>query len=141
MFVGEYEHTLDPKGRVVLPAPFRAFVAERGFLTKLDDRLGLWHEEGFRVIATQMEEKVKSGEVTQSAFRNFMRNVSEVKPDAAGRITIPRELLERFGFQSQVYITGRWDRVEIIPAHVHEAEVNSVDADAELADTVRRLGL
>ncbi len=141
MFVGQYEHALDQKGRVVLPAPFRAFVAERGYVTKLDGCLGLWNEEIFREVAERWQSEVVAGRVSQKVFRNFLASVSHVKLDAAGRITLPRDLLDRLGFDTQVVITGRLDRVEIWPAEVYRSELESDDADAELAETIARLGL
>ena len=44
MFVGTFEHSLDDKGRVVLPATFRAQLVDKGFISQLDRCLGLWTE-------------------------------------------------------------------------------------------------
>ncbi len=70
-----------------------------------------------------------------------MNSVREVKLDSAGRVTLPRELLETIGFESQVVVSGLFDRVEIWPSATYTAEQDSDAADAELTEAVARLGL
>ena len=74
-------------------------------------------------------------------FRKLMNSVREVKLDSTGRITLPRELLDELGFQSQVVISGLYDRVEIWPAETYAEDLGSDDAADELAEAVARLGL
>ncbi len=141
MFVGQYEHSLDEKGRVVLPAPFRAFVAERGYITQLDGCLGMWSAEEFRQVAEKWKEEASASRISMRVFRKLMNSVSEVKLDSAGRITLPRELLDRLDFQSQVVISGLFDRVEIWPAETYANDLDTDEAAEELAEAVARLGL
>jgi DNA-binding transcriptional regulator/RsmH inhibitor MraZ len=74
-------------------------------------------------------------------FRKLMNSVREVKLDSAGRITLPRELLDELGFQSQVVISGLFDRVEIWPAESYAQDLETDEAAEELAEAVARLGL
>ncbi len=141
MFVGQYEHSLDDKGRVVLPAPFRAFVAERGYITQLDGCLGLWSAEEFRTVAETWKAEASASRISMRVFRKLMNSVREVKLDSAGRITLPRELLDALGFESQVVVAGLYDRVEIWPAETYERDLSTDQADEELAEAVARLGL
>ncbi len=141
MFVGQYEHAVDDKGRVVLPAPFRAFVAERGYITQLDGCLGLWSEDEFRQVAEKWKTESAASRISMRVFRKLMNSVREVKLDAAGRITLPRELLDELGFQSQVVISGLFDRVEIWPAETYAQDLGTQEAADELAEAVARLGL
>ncbi len=141
MFVGQYEHAVDDKGRVVLPAPFRAFVAERGYVTQLDGCLGLWSEDEFRQVAEKWKTESAASRISMRVFRKLMNSVREVKLDAAGRITLPRELLDELGFQSQVVISGLFDRVEIWPAETYAEDLDTQEAADELAEAVARLGL
>ena len=140
MFVGQYEHSLDGKGRVVLPAPFRAFVAERGYVTQLDGCIGMWSAEGFQAEAGSWRSELEEGAISLGVFRKLMNRVHEVKLDAAGRVTLPREHLEQLGFDSRVVVTGRYDRAEIWPLERFEAEQAEED-EVDFAETVRRLGL
>lgn len=140
LFVGEYEHSLDAKGRVVLPAPFRAHVAERGYVTVLDGCLGLWSESEFERIAAKAAKAVEANDMEPGAFRRMMRKVREVRLDAAGRITLPRDLLDGMGFESQVVLAGGYKRVEIWPKQVFE-ETQEIEESADsLASSIVSLG-
>lgn len=140
MFVGRYEHSLDRKGRVVLPAPFRASVAERGVVTRLDQCIGLWSEEEFQEVGAKWKAALDAGDISMKAYRKFLNDASPVKLDAAGRITIPRILLDEFEFETQVVVTGLFDRVEIWPREAYEADQGD-EAGEELAEAITRLGL
>jgi MraZ protein len=141
MFVGQYDHSLDDKGRVVVPSPFRAFVDNRAFVTRLDGCIGLWGSDDFRDVAKRWKSEMDGGNVSSRVFRKLMSGVREVKLDAAGRITLPRELLDEFGFVTQVVVAGRYDRVEIWPAERYADQLESDEASEELAETVARLGI
>ena len=82
MFVGTFEHSLDDKGRVVLPSTFRSHLAERGFVSQFDNCLGVWTEEGFADVAKRLTEKIREGLAPQDAMRAFSANAAEVKPDS-----------------------------------------------------------
>lgn len=140
MFVGEYEHSLDAKGRVVLPAPFRAHVADRGYVTVLDGCLGLWSESEFERIAAKAASAVEAGDMEPGAFRRMMRKVREVRLDATGRITLPRELLDGMGFDSQVVLAGGYTRVEIWPKQVFTETQETEEANESLSNSIGSLG-
>ena len=92
VFVGTFEHSLDDKGRVVLPSTFRSHLADKGFISQLDDCLGLWTEDGFTEVATRLTQKVRDGLAPQDAMRAFSSAAAEVRPDRQGRVTIPQRL-------------------------------------------------
>lgn len=140
VFVGQYEHSLDNKGRVVLPAPFRSYVAERGYVTQLDGCIGLWSSEGFKEVAERWKSELDSGSISAGVFRRLMGRVQEVKVDGAGRITLSKELLDTLAFESKVIVSGRYDRAEIWPLERFESEQSEED-DIEFNETVRRLGI
>jgi len=140
VFVGQHEHSLDPKGRVVLPAAFRAFVAERGYVTQLDGCIGLWGAEEFQEVARKWKSELDAGNIKASDFRKLMGRVQEVKLDAAGRITLAKELLETLNFRSKVMVNGRFDRAEIWPIERFEAEQTEA-GEEEFSEVIRRLGL
>jgi len=141
MFVGQYDHALDEKGRVVLPSPFRAFVADRGYVTLLDGCIGLWSAEKFQIVAEKWKAESEASRISMRVFRKLMNSVREVKLDSAGRINLPSELLEELNFSSQVIVSGLFDRVEIWPAEAYEKDQDTEDAAEELAEAVARLGL
>jgi MraZ protein len=140
VFVGTFEHSLDDKGRVVLPSTFRSYVADQGFLSKLDGCLGLWTKEEFESVATLMRDRMREGLVSQDALRVFFADAAEVRLDSQGRISVPQRLRDYAGFERDLVVNGRMDRVEIWSADRWNA-VSSSTADQNLANAVADLGI
>lgn len=113
MFVGTFEHSLDDKGRVVLPSTFRSQLADRGFLSQFGDCLGVWTEEDFRDLADRLTQKVRDGVASPDALRGLAANAHEVRPDSQGRITIPQRLREHAGLERDVVVIGAFERIEV----------------------------
>ena len=118
MFYGEYEHSLDKKGRLILPAKFRevaeASYIERFFMTRgLDNCLFMFPEEEWK----SQESKFKSMSFTKSQSRKFNRlyfsGAQEITFDKQGRILIPKYLKEFAGIKRDVMIIGVSNRIEI----------------------------
>ncbi len=113
-FFGRYEHSLDDKGRVILPAKFRGSFEHGGYLTQYHDRcLALWTPEEF-------EEQMGSREQTQNVSReerNLARlwsaGTQEVDLDRQGRIAIPQHLRDFARLDGDVLVHGAIDRVEL----------------------------
>lgn len=139
MFVGTFEHSLDEKGRVVLPATFRHQLAERGFVSQYQGCLGLWTEEGFRDVAERLMEKVREGAAPQHAVRAFAADATEVRPDAQGRILLPQRLREYARLDRDVVVIGALNRIEIWDAAAWRDERGEAD-DSFLA-AVTDLGI
>ena len=113
MFVGEYQHALDDKGRLVLPAAYRSVVADRGFVASLGECVGLWDDTGFERVTTSWREALRAGDLDLRTFRLLTTSVHEVRLDSAGRITVPRRLLDDLAIGREVRIVGLLDRVEL----------------------------
>ncbi len=139
MFVGTFEHSLDDKGRVVLPVTFRSHLAERGFASQFDNCLGVWTEEGFSDVAKRLTEKIREGLAPQDAMRAFSANAAEVKPDSQGRILLPQRLRDFAGLDRDVVVIGAIDRIEIWDS-ARWAQV-SARADESLINAVTALGI
>ncbi len=139
MFLGTFEHSLDDKGRVVLPSAFRSALSEGGVLAKLDDCIGLWTPEEFQNVATLLQDKVREGQVSQDALRVFAADAATVTPDSQGRISIPARLRDHSGLERELVINGRIDRVEIWSTDRWSGV--STNADSKLASAVSVIGL
>jgi MraZ protein len=114
IFVGRFEHTLDPKGRVVLPAAFREHLAAGGFVTQgLDRCLSVWTHDEFEREASEMVQKMKDGRITRAAFRAFSSGASEIKPDGQGRIAIPTDLRRYAELRKDLVVIGAISSIEI----------------------------
>jgi MraZ protein len=118
MFYGEYEHTLDRKGRLIIPSKFRealkeAYV-EKLYITRgLDKCLFIFSEEEWKM----QESKFRSMPFTKSEHRKFNRIIfsgaQDMVPDKQGRILLPSYLKEYASVKKEVFFIGVSNRIEI----------------------------
>jgi MraZ protein len=139
VFVGTFEHSLDGKGRVVLPSTFRNDLAGKGIVSQYENCLGVWTVEGFGEVASRLTDKVREGKATHNAVRAFAANAVQVEPDTQGRILIPQRLRDFAGLERDVVIIGAIDRIEIWNAERWQAV--STEADQSLLNAVTGLGI
>lgn len=139
MFLGTFEHSLDDKGRVVMPSAFRSDLADGGVLAKLDDCIGLWTPEEFEKVANLLQERLRDGQVSQDALRVFAADAATVRPDSQGRISLPQRLRDHSGLERELVINGRLDRVEIWS--VERWAGVTTNADSKLASAVSVIGI
>src|SRR2546423_13193239 len=114
MYLGTFEHALDTKGRVILPAKFRDRLENGAFLAKsVDGCLSLYDAEGFERVAHDMQEQARRGALERNAVRSFAAGAAEATPDRQGRITIPQHLRTFAELERDVVVTGALNRIEI----------------------------
>ena len=118
MFYGEYSHSIDRKGRLILPSKFREAAkgnfVERFFVTRgLDTCLFMFSEEEWR----SQEQKFKSISFTKQESRIFNRlyfsGAVDVTPDRQGRILLPQYLKDFAQIKKDVMVVGVSNRIEI----------------------------
>ena len=140
MFVGQFEHQLDDKGRVVLPPSFRGSIADQGFVTRTGQRIGLWDRPNFDLVLERWRSEREQGLFSARVYRKLLAGVSQVRCDSAGRITLPKELLAGFVLGDKVVLAGLVSMVEIWPTELFHAEHSTEEADAEVSEALERLG-
>ena len=113
VFVGSHEHTIDGKGRLILPSGFRSHLADGAFVTPLDSCLAILPVEEFERMARRLETQVSEGKVDVNALRSFSAQADMVVPDAQGRMRILPHLRALAGLEREVIVTGAIRRVEI----------------------------
>lgn len=144
-FIGTYEHGLDEKGRMVLPARIRAQLGESGVIAKLDDCIGLWTPEGFDEVAAVFEDAVEDAKTPEArkkamrAFRRFVGDAAEITPDQQGRIVVTPTLREYANLGSEIVIKGLIRRAEIWNRATWLAAAE--EDDAAVASTVSERAL
>jgi len=141
MFMGEYNHTIDPKGRVIVPVKFREKLGDSFVVTKgLDNCLQVMDEHEWSAL----EEKVRSLPITDKQARAFSRflfaGATEVEVDKQGRILIPQVLREYAGLEKDVVLVGSASRVEIWSKSKWDAAGDEFNID-EIAEHMQNLGL
>ena len=133
LFTGSFEHSVDDKNRLVLPAVYRPRLADGAYLGPLDGYLGLWPEDGFEAVLDKFDDGVDLGIVSPEARDAFQAASFPVQPDGQGRIAVPKALREFAGLAGPVMVVGarlrlgvwardRWDRrQESIPGGPDDA--------------------
>ncbi|HRZ39971.1 MAG TPA: division/cell wall cluster transcriptional repressor MraZ [Candidatus Omnitrophota bacterium] len=123
MFYGEYSHSIDRKGRLILPARFRDVCLENGiekfFVTRgLDKCIFMFSQDEWRI----QEQKFKSMPFTKRESRNFNRlffsGAIDIIPDKQGRFVVPQYLKTYAQIDQQVVVIGVSTRIEIWAADV-----------------------
>ena len=113
-FFGRYEHALDAKGRLILPAKLRAHLGPHGFLTPhLEGCLALWTDEEFEK-EVEVRLALADGEAgARNAVRDWAAAVFEAEIDRQGRMAVPPHLRSYAGLEQEVLVIGMINRVEL----------------------------
>ena len=138
VFVGTHDHTLDDKGRLVLPVRFRSHFAESAYLSPGAGCISLWEPDLFLQMMNRLGEQVRSGEVKQQERNYVAHSSSIVRPDAQGRIVIPERLRAFASLSHDVKVCGTVDSVEIWDAANWSA--NAADMDQPVSNVFLRGG-
>lgn len=143
MFYGEYQHTVDPKGRAIVPSKFRDGLGDKFIMTKgLDNCLFVFSMEEW----ANLESKLRSLPLTSTDARSFGRflfsGAAECEVDKQGRILIPQNLREYAGLDKDIYIIGVSTRVEVWDKVKWEGYNGDLNQDpASLAEKMSLLGI
>ena len=125
MFTGEFEHSVDSKNRIFVPAKFREELGE-SFMVSRDlrgARLKIFSLEGWQdYIAPILEQERK---ISEKAMRYLHRNAVQVSPDSQGRILLTRELLAYAEIEKSTVIVGCSTYAEIWSIENWKAELES----------------
>lgn len=114
MFYGEFQHTIDPKGRVIIPSRFREDLGDKFIVTKgLDNCLFIYSMQGWEKIIAKLMEIPLTDKDGRAFVRFFTAGASECELDKQGRILIPQNLRDYAGLVKDICITGTITRVEI----------------------------
>lgn len=134
MFMGEYNHTIDIKGRLIIPSKFREILGDEFVVTKgLDGCLFVYPNEEWQAF----EEKLKTLPLTNKDARKFTRfflaGAASVEVDKQGRILLPYVLREFADLEKEVVLIGVANRIEIWNRErfVEASEYDDMDAIAE----------
>jgi len=116
MFLGRYEHTIDSKGRLIIPAKFRNELASGTVVTKGMDRcLFLFPMSEFETLAARIRELPITQEEAREFRRQMFADASDNIPDKQGRIIVPSYLREYAGIDDKVLVIGLDTYIEIWP--------------------------
>ena len=142
MFGGRYSHTIDERGRVVVPAKFREILGDSIVLTKGMDKCLYGYsqeewkniEEKFRALPTMTNKEVRK------LIRKFFQSVAYVELDKAGRFKIPEHLMEYASLKKDVELCGAFTRIEIWDKQLLAEEDGDDDDMDAMGESLAELG-
>ncbi len=130
-FFDQFEHTIDDKGRMVLPAAYREAFVHGGFLALLGDNAAIFTPSGWDSYRRKLE---SSKVFSRSELRYLFSLVSSFKPDAQHRIVLNARLREKARLGREVTIVGSGSHAAIYP----RTEWDRLEAAAEAPDAEGR---
>ncbi len=134
MFMGEYGHSLDPKGRVIIPSRFREALGERFVITRsLDPCLCVYAMEDWEKFVSRLNDIPYNVRKQRQLVRFFLSGANEAEPDKQGRVLIPAGLREAAGIKKDVIFVGVGSRIEIWSRETWEENMSS-DEINEIAE-------
>lgn len=143
MFIGEYQHTIDNKGRLIMPSRFREGLGERFIITKgLDECLFVYSLEEWNNLEAKLKTLPFTNKDVRAFVRFFFSGAAECELDKQGRVLIPANLREFAKLDKEVVITGVSTRIEIWSKEKWEKynSESGMDADA-IAEKMSLLGI
>ena len=143
MFMGEYSHTIDTKGRLIIPSKFREELGETFVVTKgLDGCLFVFSDEEWKAFEIKLKSLPLTNKNARQFARFFVAGATPCELDKQGRILLPATLREFAGLEKDVVLTGMLNRIEIWSKEKWN-ENNSLDDVAmdEIAEQMTDLGL
>jgi len=139
-FRGHFEHSLDVKNRLSIPARFRAAFSSGTVLAKdFEPCVAVYTAQGHEAIVERALGALNPlGQDYRKLSRYFQGNSFDTELDAAGRVTLPGPLLDHSGVQKEVVVVGVGDHLEVW-AKERWGDVQAA-LDAEIEEVTQRLG-
>ena len=140
MFMGQYEHSIDAKGRIIIPAKYREDLGENFVVTRgLDGCLFLYPNEEWQAFVDKLQ-NLPSNQNTRKLQREFLSKAMDVSLDKQGRILIPSMLRTAAALEKEVVFVGMMNRVEVWDKERLEAQEIAEDEGA-LEDAMDELDI
>lgn len=138
MFLGEYRHTLDPKGRVNLPTKFRSALSQGIVVTRGVDRcLFVYSKQAWERLAANLARLPLTAEAGRAFARLLLAGAMDGVPDGQGRVMLPEYLRSYARIHRRVVIAGVYDRLEIWDAGAWDAYTRRTEQRSEaIAETI-----
>ena len=134
MFLGEYTHTIDSKGRITIPAKFRNLLAAGLVVTRgFDQNLMLFPMDGWQELAERIAQRPLADEDVRAFRRRVFSGAVDLVPDRQGRILLPPYLREFAKIESDVIIAGMFNYLELWSNDAWTAVRNDIESEGDAA--------
>jgi MraZ protein len=140
MYLGEYEHTIDQKGRIAIPVKFRTSLAEGAVVTRgVDNCLTLYPKKEWEQLAQNVAGLPINDPHARSFARLMLAGAMAVDADKQGRIILPAYLRQYAGLGAAVVVVGLYNRIEIWDKaawkqYSDESQANASDIASQLGE-------
>jgi MraZ protein len=143
MFIGEYQHVIDGKGRLAIPQKFRKQLAGKAVVTRgLDDCLFVYTAAEWKKIADKLAALPFSQANSRALARLMLAGAMDVELDKQGRVLLPDYLRKYAGLKKDAVITGLYNRLEIWDKKAWERYTTKTEKNAEdIAEQMGELGV
>lgn len=143
MLLGEYKHSIDEKGRLIIPAKLREELGESFFICNgLEGCLFVYSKEEWTKFVTELESLPRMNKDARIFKRYFFGSASEGTFDRQGRVVVPPSLREKANLEKDVVLVGVQDRIEIWNRDLWEGskDISEEDLDA-IAERMEAIGI
>lgn len=141
MFMGEYNHSIDAKGRLIIPSKFRDTLGNEFVVTKgLEGCLFVFEKYDFETFMDKLNEKSDLEAKVRKIKRFFISGAQEMEPDKQGRMLVPPVLREYAGLEKEVVFAGVGGHIEIWDKAKWE-DVTSFDDINDIAEELSNIGI
>lgn len=143
MFIGEYNHSLDEKGRLAIPTKFRALLKSGAVVTKgLDNCLFLYSKKEWNQIAEKLAALPFNKANDRALARHFLAGAMEVDFDNQGRINLPEYLRSFASLKKKTVVAGLYNRLEIWDETAWNIYKQATDKESNtIAEALEGLGI
>ena len=143
MFIGEYQHTVDDKGRVAIPGKFRGHLETGAVVTRgLDNCLVLYTKDEWNKLAEKLAGLPLSQQNARAFARLMLAGAMDVTLDKQGRVILPNYLKEYAGISKEVIVAGLFNRLEIWSQDAwREYSTNAEKDSNNIAEQLGTLGI
>lgn len=143
MFLGEYQHTLDEKGRLAVPTKFRAALKAGAVVTRgLDGSLAIYAMSEWKILAQKLAALPISQQNSRAFARLMLAGAMDVRLDGQGRMAIPEYLRVYANMTKNVVVAGLYNRLELWDADTWTRYTSKTEhASTDIAEQLGELGI
>lgn len=143
MFIGEYQHTIDDKGRLAVPAKFRNELSKGAVVTRgLDNCLFLYPQKDWEELAEKLSKLPISKKNTRAFARLMLAGAMDCEIDKQGRIILPDYLRKYANVTKKVVVAGLYNRLEIWDEETwNKYKTGAEKNSSEIAETLGEIGV
>ena len=139
MFFGNYSHTLDDKGRLVIPRKMREELGNKIFIMKgFDGALAIYQKEAFSAVIEELKRYSFLKKENRDYLRIKLASIVDLEVDKMGRVQIPAAILGKYNISKDVTVLGAGDHIEVWAKDKYEEYISSIEDSFE--DIAERIG-